>query len=226
MTALFSKATDCVTMTLRRGVEPTKRDFEWFRYPFLSVKKCVEEVTILSPNATVDSNHRDKNGVKETNSKFRTFKDLVKNPKQFDETKQKRFQSIEIVNNTNSHKLSRTFSSPCAASRRGYLQRERQQRRYTVDDINNKQNMLLNGYFHRYDLAYNSHKISYHGDDKKEGKYIADEIEKLSMNNSNQELQQLSELRGGESDSSLNSAFSSSTLSSMSSSISAIEQVN
>lgn len=45
---LFSKATDILHVVLRRGMEPTKRAFDWFRFPFLSVAKSVDEITIRS----------------------------------------------------------------------------------------------------------------------------------------------------------------------------------
>lgn len=44
--ALFSKATDEINMTVRRGVEPTERAFDWFKHPFSSVSRHYEEITI------------------------------------------------------------------------------------------------------------------------------------------------------------------------------------
>ena len=43
---LFTKATDTLHVVIRRGMEPTKRAFDWFRFPFLSVAKKTEEITI------------------------------------------------------------------------------------------------------------------------------------------------------------------------------------
>ena len=45
---LFTKATDILHVVLRRGMEPTKRAFDWFRFPFLSVGKTTDKITISS----------------------------------------------------------------------------------------------------------------------------------------------------------------------------------
>ena len=43
---LFTKATDTLHVVIRRGMEPTKRAFDWFRFPFLSVARKAEAITI------------------------------------------------------------------------------------------------------------------------------------------------------------------------------------
>lgn len=239
--ALFSKATDSVTMTLRRGVEPTKREFQWFQFPFLSVNKRTDKLLIssashsqtdLSTESCENVTTGETPSLRHHHQAFSTFKDNDSHGGEHEKINEKsRFQNIQVDDVSRCKFYTRSLSAS-AASKCGYLTNRTRQRRNTMNETTyrNRNTMILSGNFRKYDLAFKNDGLRMSDGKREGGKYIADEIERLSLSSSRQKLadsdgSSSSNLSRNMSKSSLSSAVSSLTVSSFSST-STLEQVS
>jgi len=144
---LFAKASDTLHLLLRRGVEPTKREFDWFKFPFLSVNcKSFEEIPItIYHTSRLHCNEILRSGgdLYGRISDFSTFADRKSSNRTLFE--QKRFKDIEVSETKDGHFQHFRSLSASSASKNILLARERQRRR-TVQDAQITSEMLTKTY--------------------------------------------------------------------------------
>lgn len=196
--ALFSKATDEVTMTIRRGVEPSDRSFDWYKHPFSSVSHVYEHVSIQEEceNTDICCANCPGDELKEP-VLFKSFKH------EHDDKENKKIARLQYTTPNGGLRRVRSFSD--AYGRKSCAPKQRQRRR-TTDHTNNKSDELRNLVL--FSLPDN------------DGKYIADEIEKLKLEKEEEEeeVNAFSPRRSrSNSQCSLASTLSASTVSSFSS---------
>ena len=113
--ALFSKATDEINMTVRRGVEPTERAFDWFKHPFSSVSRQYEEITISTDNLAKKKDQKFSSINNYGRMKFSSFKKL---DSQSTENIEKCFLKEKKYSTSvqDFRKKSQSFSVPCSTN--------------------------------------------------------------------------------------------------------------
>ena len=158
--SLFAKASDTLRMVLRRGVEPTKREFDWFKSPFLSVNCKSFEVIPVTIYHTSRPNRnemiRSEGDLYGRIPDFSTFIDSKTSSGT--SLEQKRFKDIEVSEAKDGHFKHFRSLSASSTCKNILLARERQ-RRKTVQETKSTSETLAKTY---HENEYNSSGSSKH----------------------------------------------------------------